>query len=197
MNLDNDEFKILKNMNEISAKKNMISTLRIRIEELTKKKEKYKNFRKKYIPYNVYYAIANSIVLPPLIISYFTKSNPFLVTSTFYQYEINLVLTVTLFGLGLCLPVILPIELKSYEYHKKKQKEIKSIESELDKLKEELQLQRQQLTHLKRKQILIIKLKILKELLELNKQDKFEYSQIYSTNDIKECEKLSLIKRSY
>ena len=153
MNLDNDEFKILKNMNEISAKKNMIFTLTSRIEELTKKKEKYKTFRKKYIPYNVYYAIANSIVLPPLIISYFTKSNPFLVTSTFYQYEINLVLTVTLFGMGLCLPVILPIELKSYEYHKKKQKEIKSIESELDKLKEELQLQRQQLTHLKRKQI--------------------------------------------
>lgn len=80
---------------------------------------------------------------------------------------------------------------------RKKQEEIKSIESELDKLKEELQLQRQQLTHLKRKQILIIKLKMLKELLELNKQDKFEYSQIYSTNDIKECEKLSLIKRSY
>ena len=51
MNLDNDEFKILKNMNEISAKENMISTLRIRIEELTKKKEEYKNFRKKYIPY--------------------------------------------------------------------------------------------------------------------------------------------------
>lgn len=47
MNLDNDEFKILKNMNEISAKENMISTLRIRIEELTKKKEEYKNFRKK------------------------------------------------------------------------------------------------------------------------------------------------------
>lgn len=95
------------------------------------------------------------------------------------------------------MPVILPIELKSYEYHKEKQKEIKSIESELDKLKEELQLQRQQLTYLKRKQILIIKLKMLKELLELNKQDKFNYSQIYSTNDIKECEKLSLIKRSY
>lgn len=99
MNLDNDEFKILKNMNEISAKENMISTLTNRIEELTKKKEKYKNFRKKYIPYNVYSAIANSIVLPPLIIAYFTKSNPFLVTSTFYQYEINLVLTVTLFGM--------------------------------------------------------------------------------------------------
>ena len=48
MNLDNDEFKILKNMNEISAKKNMIFTLTSRIEELTKKKEKYKNFRKKY-----------------------------------------------------------------------------------------------------------------------------------------------------
>ena len=131
MNLDNDEFKILKNMNEISAKKNMIFTLTSRIEELTKKKEKYKNFRKKYIPYNVYYAIANSIVLPPLIISYFTKSNPFLVTSTFYQYEINLVLTVTLFGMGLCLPVILPIELKSYEYHKKKQKEIKNSNYQL------------------------------------------------------------------
>lgn len=197
MNLDNDEFKILKNMNEISAKENMISTLRIRIEELTKKKEEYKNFRKKYIPYNVYAVITTSIVATPIIIACLTQSNPFLVTSTFYQYDINLALTTTLFSMGISLPTVLPIEFKSYEYHKKKQKEIKSIESELDKLEEELQLQRQQLTHLKRKQILIIKLKMLKELLELNKQDKFEYSQIYSTNDIKECEKLSLIKRSY
>lgn len=47
MNLDNDEFKILKNMNEISAKENMISTLRIRIEELTKKKRGIQKFQKK------------------------------------------------------------------------------------------------------------------------------------------------------
>lgn len=197
MNLDNNEFKIVKNMNEISAKENMIFTLTSKIEELTKKKEEYKNFRKKYIPYNVYAAITTPIVITPIIIAYFTKSNPFLVTSTFYQYEINLALTTTLFSMGIGLPVALPIELKSYEYHNEKQKEIKSIESELNKLKEELQVQRQQLAHLKRKQVLVIKLKALKELLELNKKDKFNYSQIYYTNDIKECEKLSLIKRNY
>lgn len=196
MNLDNDEFKILKNMNEISAKENMISTLRIRIEELTKKKEEYKNFRKKYIPYNVYAVITTSIVATPIIIACLTQSNPFLVTSTFYQYDINLALTTTLFSMGISLPAVLPIEFKSYEYYKKKQEEIKSIESELNKLTEELQVQKQNLICLKRKQALI-KLKIFKKLLELNEQDKFDYSQIYFTNDIKECEKLSLIKRSY
>lgn len=194
MNLNIKDFEIIENKNEISAKENMISTLRIRIEELTKKKEEYKNFRKKYIPYNVYAVITTSIVTTPIIIACLTQSNPFLVTSTFYQYDINLALTTTLFSMGISLPAALPIEFKSYEYYKKKQEEIKSIESELNKLTEELQVQKQNLICLKRKQALI-KLKILKKILELNEQDKFDYSQIYFTNDIKECEKLALTKK--
>ncbi len=174
MNLNIKDFEIIENKNEISAKENMISTLRIRIEELTKKKEEYKNFRKKYIPYNVYAVITTSIVTTPIIIACFTQSNPFLVTSTFYQYDINLALTTTLFSMGISLPAVLPIEFKSYEYYKKKQEEIKSIESELNKLTEELQVQKQNLICLKRKQALI-KLKIFKKILELNEQDKFDY----------------------
>lgn len=194
MNSNIKDFEIIENKNEISAKENMISTLRVRIEELTKKKEEYKNFRKKYIPYNVYAVITTSIVATPIIIACLTQSNPFLVTSTFYQYDINLALTTTLFSMGISLPVALPIEFKSYEYYKKKQEEIKSIESELNKLTEELQVQKQNLICLKRKQALI-KLKIFKKLLELNEQDKFDYSQIYFTNDIRECEKLALTKK--
>lgn len=47
MNSNIKDFEIIENKNEISAKENMIFTLRVRIEELTKKKEEYKNFRKK------------------------------------------------------------------------------------------------------------------------------------------------------
>lgn len=138
------------NLDEVLAKENLIESIENRIPELEKEYNQLKKINKKrYIPFTLLFGTFLTTAVPP-IIAYFMGQKDVFVTMVDTIFGEMKYATLYSLAFSTCfIPFMALFELFDYKFHKDLKKEERATENQLDNLRNQLEIEKEELIKLK------------------------------------------------
>lgn len=166
------------NLNDILIQENLIETMQNKIDKLKEDSTQYKKCNKKFIPFMFIIGELFSLIIPTIIL-YLMGGIPAItciINTAYGPLNLNLILT-CLVNI-ITIPTFIGIEISNFSSHKEQEKIAMSIDSELDFLKKQIDIENTNLSNLKKE----IKKNNLKSGLEIKKINDSKVIKILESN---------------